>query len=116
MLTLRFFDGMRAATPMTKGSPTLSVNFLFAATNSERAGLPTTFAATTPALRPLVTRSSGPLELNYHSMELEDLPGHTLTVYPAAPDSASDHGLKLLATWAATEDVIERARAVAKSE
>ncbi|MDR7161931.1 helix-turn-helix transcriptional regulator [Arthrobacter sp. BE255] len=47
----------------------------------------------------------GPLELNYQAMELEDNPGHTLTVYPAIPGSPSEEALKLLASWAATENI-----------
>jgi transcriptional regulator with XRE-family HTH domain len=56
----------------------------------------------------------GPLELNYQAMELEDDPGHTLTVYPAVPGSPSDESLRLLASWAATENVVESARANAR--
>ncbi|MFB2581376.1 helix-turn-helix transcriptional regulator [Herbiconiux sp. P15] len=52
----------------------------------------------------------GLLELTYHVMELEDDPGHTLTVYTAAPGSASEEGLRLLASWAATERIAEIAR------
>jgi transcriptional regulator with XRE-family HTH domain len=55
----------------------------------------------------------GLLELNYQAMELEDDPGHTLTVYPAVPGSPSDESLRLLASWAATENVVESARASA---
>lgn len=43
-------------------------------------------------------------------MDLQDSPGHYLTVYTAAPGSDSDEGLQLLATWAATERIVERAR------
>jgi transcriptional regulator with XRE-family HTH domain len=56
----------------------------------------------------------GLLELNYQAMELEDDPGHTLTVYPAVPGSPSDESLRLLASWAATENVVESARANAR--
>ncbi|WP_211882458.1 helix-turn-helix transcriptional regulator [Pseudarthrobacter albicanus] len=56
----------------------------------------------------------GLLELNYQAMELEDDPGHTLTVYPAIPGSPSDEALRLLASWAATENVVESARAHAR--
>jgi len=52
----------------------------------------------------------GLLELDFQVMELQDTPGHSLTVYTAVPGSASDEGLRLLASWAATEDVVERAR------
>lgn len=51
----------------------------------------------------------GTLELTYQVMELEDAPGHSLTVYPAVPGSAADEGLKLLASWAATENIAEKA-------
>ena len=54
----------------------------------------------------------GLLELSYQAMELEDDPGHTLTVYPAAPGSSSDQALRLLASWAATEGVVENARSL----
>ncbi|MFD3444541.1 helix-turn-helix transcriptional regulator [Microbacteriaceae bacterium 4G12] len=57
----------------------------------------------------------GLLELNYFVMELEDTPGHSMTVYPAAPGSSSEEGLKLLASWAATERIAERATAAPAS-
>ena len=53
---------------------------------------------------------AGLLELTYQSMELEDVPGHTLTVYPAVPGRPSDEALKFLASWAATEHIVEKAR------
>jgi hypothetical protein len=56
----------------------------------------------------------GLIELNYQALELEDDPGHTLTVYPAIPGSPSDEALRLLASWAATENVSESARATAR--
>lgn len=52
----------------------------------------------------------GLLELNFHVMDLEDDPGHTLTVYTAAPGSPSEEGIKLLASWAATERIASIAR------
>jgi len=52
----------------------------------------------------------GSLELTYHVMDLEDDPGHTLTVYTPAPGSPSEEGVHLLATWAATEHIAEIAR------
>jgi len=52
----------------------------------------------------------GALELTYHVMELEDDPGHTLTVYTAAPGSPSEDALRLLSTWAATEHIADIAR------
>jgi len=37
--------------------------------------------------------------------------GFTLTVYPAVPGSASDERLRLLASWAATEQIQDLAKA-----
>jgi transcriptional regulator with XRE-family HTH domain len=54
--------------------------------------------------------SIGLLELDFQAMELQDAPGHSLTVYTARPGSPSDEGLRLLASWAATEGLLERAR------
>jgi len=45
----------------------------------------------------------GQLDLNFESMELPSEPGLTLNVYTAAPDSPAADGLKMLASWAATE-------------
>lgn len=53
----------------------------------------------------------GLLELHYQVLELEEDPGHTLTVYPAIPGSPADEALKLLASWAATENIVESAKA-----
>lgn len=55
----------------------------------------------------------GLLELTFQAIELDQDPGHSITVYPAVPGSPSDEGLRLLASWAATEGVVERARATA---
>jgi len=52
----------------------------------------------------------GPLELSYHSVELPSDPGHTLTIYNAAPGSPSADALRLLATWAATRATAVDAR------
>lgn len=52
----------------------------------------------------------GLLELDFHAMELQDAPGHSVTVYTAAPGTASEDGLKLLAAWAVTNRISERAR------
>ncbi|TQJ33967.1 helix-turn-helix transcriptional regulator [Arthrobacter sp. SLBN-122] len=53
----------------------------------------------------------GLLELNYQVLGLEEDPGHTLTVYPATPGSPSEEALKLLASWAVTENIVEMAHA-----
>ncbi|MCJ1674594.1 MULTISPECIES: helix-turn-helix transcriptional regulator [unclassified Rathayibacter] len=47
----------------------------------------------------------GLLELTFQATELQDDPGHSITVYPAVPGSPTDDKLRLLATWAATEDI-----------
>jgi transcriptional regulator with XRE-family HTH domain len=46
----------------------------------------------------------GDLDLTYEAMELPSDPGLTLLVYTAEPGSASQDGLNLLASWAATLD------------
>lgn len=53
----------------------------------------------------------GILELDYQVLELEEDPGRSLKIYPAVPGSPSDEALKLLASWAATENITESARA-----
>jgi len=52
----------------------------------------------------------GLLELNYQVLGLEEDPGHTLTVYPATPGSPSEEALKLLASWAVTENIADTAQ------
>jgi transcriptional regulator with XRE-family HTH domain len=52
----------------------------------------------------------GQLDLNFESMELPSEPGLTLNVYTAAPDSPAADGLKVLASWAATQDVTQPQR------
>jgi hypothetical protein len=42
-------------------------------------------------------------------MELPSEPGLVLNVYTAAPDTPTADGLKVLATWAATQDLAEAA-------
>jgi transcriptional regulator with XRE-family HTH domain len=49
----------------------------------------------------------GDLDLTYEGMELPADPGLTMFVYTAEPASASEDGLKLLASWAATEALVE---------
>ena len=49
----------------------------------------------------------GDLELTYEGMELPADPGLTMFVYTAEPASPSEDGLKLLASWAATEALVE---------
>ncbi len=53
----------------------------------------------------------GPLELTYQQLELDEDTGLGITVYPAVPGSSSEEALKLLASWAATENVVEKVTA-----
>ncbi|MEV6260161.1 helix-turn-helix transcriptional regulator [Streptomyces sp. NPDC051784] len=46
----------------------------------------------------------GELTLAYEGLEMAAEPGLTLTVYAAEPGSPSEEGLRLLASWAATEE------------
>jgi hypothetical protein len=50
--------------------------------------------------RPVV----GDLDLTYEGMELPSDPGLTLFVYTAEPGTPSEDGLKMLASWAATQE------------
>ncbi|GEK80827.1 helix-turn-helix transcriptional regulator [Agrococcus baldri] len=52
----------------------------------------------------------GALELHYESMELPSEPGLVLNVYTAPADSPAADGLRLLSSWAATQE-FERAEA-----
>ncbi|MFI0539537.1 helix-turn-helix transcriptional regulator [Streptomyces sp. WSLK1-3] len=45
----------------------------------------------------------GDLTLAYEGLEMAAWPGLTLTVYTAEPGSADEEGLRLLASWAATQ-------------
>jgi hypothetical protein len=56
----------------------------------------------------------GDLELSYEGMELPADPGLTLFAYTAEPGTRSEDGLKLLASWAVTqelEDSVQASRA-----
>jgi len=46
----------------------------------------------------------GDLEMNFEAMTLSSDPDLTLLVYAAAPNTPSADALRVLATWAATED------------
>jgi transcriptional regulator with XRE-family HTH domain len=50
----------------------------------------------------------GDLELTYEVLDLPADPGLSLVVYGAEPGSASQDGLKLLASWAATQNQADR--------
>lgn len=52
----------------------------------------------------------GPLELHFQTLELAEDPGLALTIYPATPGSPTADALRVLASWAATEGIAERAR------
>ena len=49
----------------------------------------------------------GQLDLTFESMELPSEPGLTLSVYTAAAGTPAADGLKLLASWAATQEAAE---------
>jgi hypothetical protein len=49
----------------------------------------------------------GVLDLTYEAMELPADPGLTIFTYTAEPGTPSEDGLKLLASWAATQDLAE---------
>lgn len=53
----------------------------------------------------------GQLDLNFESMELPSEPGLALNVYTATPGSPTADGLKMLASWAATQDLTEAQQA-----
>jgi hypothetical protein len=45
----------------------------------------------------------GDLTLAYESMDLRADPGLTVTIYSAEPGSSTEDALRLLASWAATQ-------------
>ncbi|MGW1069542.1 helix-turn-helix transcriptional regulator [Streptomyces aureus] len=49
--------------------------------------------------------SVGDLTLAYEGLEMAAAPGLTLTIYTAEPGSSHEEGLRLLASWAATQNV-----------
>ncbi|GAA3762348.1 helix-turn-helix transcriptional regulator [Salinactinospora qingdaonensis] len=53
----------------------------------------------------------GQLDLSFESMELPSEPGLALNVYTAPADSPAADGLKMLASWAATQDLAEESTA-----
>ncbi|MFH8798111.1 helix-turn-helix transcriptional regulator [Streptomyces sp. NPDC017936] len=56
----------------------------------------------------------GDLTLAYEGLEMAAAPGLTLTVYTAEPGSPSEEGLRLLASWAATEEAQALTRQAAR--
>jgi hypothetical protein len=52
----------------------------------------------------------GDLELTYEGMELPSDPGLMLFAYTTEPGTSSEDGLKMLASWAATQELEEPAR------
>jgi transcriptional regulator with XRE-family HTH domain len=55
----------------------------------------------------------GELDLNFESMELPAEPGLVLNVYTATPATPAADGLKMLASWAATQDLAEASQEAA---
>jgi nitroreductase len=93
-----------AATPATKSFKTSSANSAPAATSSGHGGAPTTSATTAPATKRFHHRVVGNLTLAYESFEMGAEPGLILTIYSAEPGSPSEEGLRLLGSWAASEE------------
>jgi hypothetical protein len=58
----------------------------------------------------------GDLELVYEVLALPTDPGLSLVVYGAEPGSASQDGLKLLASWAATLDQLDQSATIQAPE
>jgi transcriptional regulator with XRE-family HTH domain len=54
----------------------------------------------------------GDLEVHFDALELPAAPGLTMTTYSAEPGSPSEDGLRLLASWAATNQQLAQARAM----
>ncbi|QEU83390.1 helix-turn-helix transcriptional regulator [Streptomyces viridosporus] len=52
----------------------------------------------------------GELTLAYEGLEMAAAPGLTLTIYAAEPGSPSEEGLRLLASWVATQEAISPTR------
>ena len=57
----------------------------------------------------------GQLDLDFESMELASAPGHRLNVYTAAAGTPTADALKLLASWAASQDNLPTETAVART-
>jgi len=57
----------------------------------------------------------GDLNLNFEAMEFPSDPGLTLLVYTAVPGTPTADALKLLASWAATQDQVSREQAPGES-
>ncbi|MTE22683.1 helix-turn-helix transcriptional regulator [Microbacterium sp. ZXX196] len=58
----------------------------------------------------------GGLELHYQTLELDQDPGLSMTVFVATPGSPTEESLRLLASWAMTEDAPRTAHRVASTE
>jgi transcriptional regulator with XRE-family HTH domain len=54
----------------------------------------------------------GDLEVHFDALELPAAPGLTMTTYSAEPGSPSEDGLRLLASWAATNKQVDQERAM----
>jgi hypothetical protein len=56
----------------------------------------------------------GQLDLDFEAMELPSEPGLQLNVYTAAAGTPAADGLKLLASWAASQEALPSEKAVPK--
>ena len=61
------------------------------------------------------TRTPEERRRHIEAMPLPGDPGFQLNVYTAAPDTPTADGLRLLASWAASQDHLASERAAAKS-
>ena len=93
----------------TAPSPTSSASCRPAATSSPPSGLPGTSDSTAAVSRSVHHPVVGDLHLSFEALDLPADPGLSLVVYSAQPGSASDDGLRLLASWSA--DLSEQAGA-----
>jgi transcriptional regulator with XRE-family HTH domain len=58
----------------------------------------------------------GQLDLDFESLELASEPGYVLNVYTAAADTPTADGLKLLASWAASQEQLGTENVAARSD
>ena len=96
---------------MTETSPTSSVSSPRKARSSAGPGPPTTVRLHTKGLKRFHHPIVGELELSFNRLEVAADPGLIVVAYTAEPGSRSAETFALLASWAATEDTTNPARA-----
>ncbi len=80
------------------------MNCPLAASYSGSGGPPRTCGFTVPAASGCDHPVVGQLDLDFEAMELPSEPGLQLNVYTAAANTPTADGLKLLASWAASQE------------